>query len=356
MYQFILLGAIFIAYIFSWVMNLALSKIPSKNIRLIFPLLIVLILSLISQMVSYIFEYEASLLIFTMFLPTAGIFALSPFLESYINKNQLNPIRICGSIVFTAIFFLYQLLGLESGGILSILIPFYEIMPIFGAYLIYFFEVCVITAVFVGGLILCCKISRVDYINKYQVLATIALIVFSYFILQPLIIGILAVFAYTMIRGNSRSLVVPPLLLLCSIIVSAVTVYPLSTSWVGGLYEYYSYSILTLGLMTPATIAVIPLYERFSRIKWGWEIPIFLVSSVGTCILAISVSESGITTSITSAISILTDAIYQASSISFDSGIVFCIFLIVGIVIITAALYGIVTLLLTHWPILNDHE
>lgn len=356
MYQFIIISAIFTAYLFSCLMNLALSKIPSRNIRLVFPLFIVLILSSFSHIVNYASSYETSLLIFTMFLPAAGIFTMSPFIESYINSSRISSIRTAGSMMFTIIFFMYQFSGLEPGGAPSILVPFYEIMPIFSTYLIYFFEVCILTAVFLGGLIFFCKISRVEYITRYQVLATIALLLFSYFILQPLIVGILAIFSYTMIRGNSRNLAVSLLLLLLSIIVSAIIVYPLSSSWVSGISEYYCYSILTLGLLTPSTIAIIPLYERCSRVKWEWEIPVFLVSSIGISILAISGSGFNMAAIITNALSVLTDGIQQASSISFNSGFIYCIFLIVGIVIITAVLYGVGALFLTHQPIEEEHK
>ncbi|MBP1927755.1 hypothetical protein J2741_000302 [Methanolinea mesophila] len=348
MYEFIIIGAIFVAYLFSYGMNAALSKIPLQNIRLIFPLCIVLVLSLLSELFSWVFNDAISLIIFIMFLPTAGIFTMIPFIEPYLKNRRISSIITAGSILFTVIFFLFQFSGLEPGGAPSILIPFNETMPVFSIFLIYYFEFCIITAVFLGGLIISRKILKIDQINKYHLLATIALLVFSYFLLQSLIVGILAVFVYTMIRGHTRNLALPLVLLLVSIISAIIFVYPLSDRWVGGISEYYSYSVLTLGVAAPSMVAVIPLFERFSRMKREWEIPVFLVSSIGVSVLALPGSGYDIPAVITRAVSIITSGIQQASKISFDSGFVYCIFLIVGSVIITTVLYGICALFMTY--------
>jgi hypothetical protein len=118
-------------------MNVALSKIPLQKIRLIFPLCIVLILSLLSQIFSWVFNDAISLIVFIMFLPTAGIFTMIPFIEPYLKNRRLPSMITIGSILFTVIFFLYQFSGLEPGGAPSILIPFTDTMPVFGIFLIY---------------------------------------------------------------------------------------------------------------------------------------------------------------------------------------------------------------------------
>jgi hypothetical protein len=358
MYTYIIYFLIFIlpALFFSLAMNYALSKISSPKTGFIFPYCIVIIFALLSQVLNYFLSYEIATFIFILFLPAAGIFALMPFIEPYVKGADIGTVRLVGSILYTPVFFLYVMFGIEPGGPLSILIPLKETVPAFGACLIYFFEICIVAAIFMGGLIFFCKILKREKITIFQVILTLALFTFSSLIFQPLIIGFSSVFVYVMVRGYSKTLTTTSVLLAASLIVASMTAYILSNAWVISISNFYNFSLLTIGLLTPAAIAIIPLIERFSRGKFEWQLPAFVASSVGTAVFAVFSPGSGKMFFIADAISTITGGILQESSTSFYSGFTYCTFLIIGMVIITGVLYGAWILYVQHRPIQKGSE